>query len=332
MSLKGLPNVLVALLDSVSSEYELSSWYTRGGPHFTTINLRFDHAAMLQDNIETAKYKRVSQNRVYRDRAARWKSHQNEMDTSQETRTGNSPNEGHTMDNATQAAADNNSSILPVQYDQQDHVDLPNIKHCSMTNLDNISIVNVDTVGRADVNKTEGSMQVAHGSVYSKQIGEVLQAAASSIAEMSDDLDTSSGESVASNDLIDIQCNICSKRCNREGNKWFKCTVCEDFDMCSKCHSMNQHMKHWRHIHSFEYPTNCNNGYCDSCGFMFRPHCSTFYVHMCKLCEDYTICKKCREQGMHAKHAYMMEETLARDYLAYLTGKGAHHRDDGGGG
>ena len=335
MSLKELPKVLVTLLDSVSSEYELSSWYTRGGSDYTTISLRFDHAAMMENTVETAKYKRVSKRHMHRDRdrVATWKSHQNDMDIScQETQTGNDPYEGHIKDIAIQTAADDITPILPAQYDQHDHVNLTNTKHSSMSDLDNIPIADVGAVSMADEIKTENRMNVIQGSVYCKQIGEVLQAAASSIADMSDDLDTSSDDSAELNDPIDVKCDICLKSCNKEGNKWFKCTVCEDFDICPKCHSMKQHMKHWRHIHTFEYPTNCNNGYCDSCGFMFRPHCSTFYVHRCKICQDYAICKKCNEQGMHIKHAYMLEETPARDYLAYLQGRGDHHGDDGGGG
>ena len=64
--------------------------------------------------------------------------------------------------------------------------------------------------------------------------------------------------------------------------------------------------------------------------FTFKPYCSTFFVHRCNICEDYAICKKCLEQGMHVKHAYALEKTLARDYLSYLQGKGDHHGDNGG--
>ena len=149
-------------------------------------------------------------------------------------------NEEHQLDISTQAVADNITPILSAQYDQHDHVDLTNTKHTSAPDLDNISIVALDTESGAD----EISIQSTQGSVYNKQISDSLQAAAYNIANMSDELESSS-DSDASNDLIDVQCDICLKSCNKDGNKWFnmfKCTVCED--ICSKCHSMKQHMKH----------------------------------------------------------------------------------------
>ena len=67
MSLDTLPKVLVVTLEALLHEYGLSSWSTRSGHEFTTINIRFDHAAMT-GSIEEIKYRRVSQAQIIRDR------------------------------------------------------------------------------------------------------------------------------------------------------------------------------------------------------------------------------------------------------------------------
>ena len=334
MSLKGLPNVLVTLLDTVSNEYQLSSWYTKGGSDFTTISLRFDHSAIVHDTVETAKYKKVSQNRVERDksRAERWKSDCKDTGITQSDNDSNdAPNGRLQKDIATQA--DDIAPIPPAQCDQYHNAELATTNQSNMHDLENISITHMDTVAGADeIHLNESSIEISHGAV-SKQTAVIQHGNTSSVADMLDSNDSSS-ESDESDDPIDIQCNICLESCNRNGNVWYKCTVSDDFDMCLKCHSSKRHIDHWGHIHKFEYPKDCSNGYCDSCGFVFRPHSSSFYVHRCQKCDDYAICKKCHDQDMHVKHAYIMERILASDYLAYLQGRGPHHgeHEDGGGG
>ena len=110
-------------------------------------------------------------------------------------------------------------------------------------------------------------------------------------------------------------------------NRWFRCTVCIDFDICTDCHANKCHVKHWEYIHQFNYPKNCNDGYCDSCGYKFRPHCSTFQVFHCPSCEDYAICRQCKNQGMHVNHQFKMKWIPASDYLLLIQGKGSHHGD-----
>ena len=76
MSTSDLPKTLVVLLDTLNSEYGLSSWNSRSGQDYTTVQIRFDHAAITGPNTtEAVKYKRVPQSRIERDmaRTARWR-------------------------------------------------------------------------------------------------------------------------------------------------------------------------------------------------------------------------------------------------------------------
>ena len=62
-------------------------------------------------------------------------------------------------------------------------------------------------------------------------------------------------------------------------------------------------------------PDDYTKGYCNSCGFKFRPQSLSFYVNQCEICEDYALCKKCMVEGMHKKHAGHLKRVRALDYI-----------------
>ena len=131
-----------------------------------------------------------------------------------------------------------------------------------------------------------------------------------------------SENSSCANVAVDIHGNICLGSCSSNGNKWYRCTVCDDFDMCNSCYKNRQHLNHYKHIHEFQYPSDCSGGYCDSCGFKFRPHSPSFHVYQCLSCQDYAMCKKCHQEKMHVEHLFNMKSVSASDHLQYLHGNG----------
>jgi hypothetical protein len=109
-------------------------------------------------------------------------------------------------------------------------------------------------------------------------------------------------------------CNGCGNY-YQTGDKWFRCTDCGDFDICSKCDIKQFHHHHKQQMHKFVEPECLQVGcFCDSCGYQFKLG-PTFRVYQCSVCEDYALCKKCAEQGMHAAHSQELTLVEIQSYL-----------------
>ena len=129
-----------------------------------------------------------------------------------------------------------------------------------------------------------------------------------------DDTLNTSEDSIDSVQTVHYTCDICSKVISVDC-KWYRCTECDDYDICSSCYKQGHHAKHRSQIHEFIEPDNLSNGYCDSCGFMFRPQSLSFFVNQCTVCEDYALCKKCMHEGMHQHHRDKMKRVTAQEFL-----------------
>lgn len=319
MPLEGLPKVLEVMLDNMLSDSSLSSWFVKGGHDFTQITIRFDTSAMTQNTEDKIMYKKVSKRKIERDsnRAEQWR---NKATTNVEIRDIDVNTDGDLIHhinscNINTMSPNMNYTTQGTQYGSS--IELPSIVHspvhgCNKHNLSDATLV------------TEN--KESHGNVDTQDCTELGAVCGNGDMDVKDDeheiSSCISSENSSYDDVADVHCNICQGSCNDKENRWYRCTVCDDFDMCSICYKNKEHLTHYKYIHEFKYPNDCSGGYCDSCGFRFRPHSPTFHVYQCLSCQDYAMCKKCHQEGMHVKHLFNMKSVPASDYLQYLHGDG----------
>ena len=132
---------------------------------------------------------------------------------------------------------------------------------------------------------------------------------------------TSDGESTIDEDVgqVDIKCNECGECVNGENKCWFKCTMCNDYDICKECRDKGCHKYHNGQIQEFNEPANPANGYCNSCGLQFYPQRRTWFeVYNCSACEDYALCFKCKRIGRHHHHSARLSKITLGEYLKII--------------
>ena len=326
MPLDKLPKVLVTILDNMLSESIVSSWYVRGGSEFTQVSIKFEGAAMTDSTLQKVAYKKLSQKRMARDmnRAQDWRANMNaecQTEDCNSLHTGASIQHHIAEENIISEPNHNEYAGIPAdQYESIGSIGAPPSLRAQDIGGTSIAVDNTtgsDTMGIVD---KHGCTAGDTGNVCIDSISEDLNREL--CGEGKDNVLQDFSYTTDNLNNGDVQCNVCDGSCNANGNKWYRCTVCNDFDVCNKCYRKKEHAHHHKYIHPFTYPDNCNHGYCDSCGFEFRPNCPTFQVFQCLSCEDYALCKKCHNEKMHVKHLFNMRLIPARDYLQYIQGVG----------
>ena len=114
-------------------------------------------------------------------------------------------------------------------------------------------------------------------------------------------------------------CGICCQPIH--GDLWYRCTQCAHTNMniCQSCRwvknelAESTHQRHINQIHEYVNP-GCSQIVndsiaCNSCGFEYdykNPH---FKIWGCTdlNCEGFTMCKKCKTEGMHLHHDMKLE-------------------------
>ena len=103
----------------------------------------------------------------------------------------------------------------------------------------------------------------------------------------------------------EIICDICEQLLSVEkGSTWYRCTACEDYDLCKSCKNSQEHVEHRTQLHLFHYHgTQADRG-CFSCGQFLKvvSDDNVLQVYICSICEDVIICESCVLEGMHRKH------------------------------
>ncbi|KAI8877423.1 hypothetical protein K501DRAFT_230268 [Backusella circina FSU 941] len=100
---------------------------------------------------------------------------------------------------------------------------------------------------------------------------------------------------------FDIICNECCR--SIKNNRW-RCSTCDDFDLCSTCKArVNHDPKHTLHYIEPEARPSQNNGKSDSTEKSNSPHmdymcdyCDAYIVgvrHRCSACPDFDLCHSC---------------------------------------
>ena len=301
---KVLPKTLEDLLDSLVCGHELLSWHTKGGPKFIQICLRFETAAIAEDITERVVYRKVSQRRLSREanRAKQWRDNQ------QQTQKDMNPN--HESTEARNVQTD--SYAMSHMAGSIELIDLVNM---------NTSIGQTDSAESADQIIVETQSSEEYG-VSSNAANVCKQTDASTWTdvitvdqECETDVITMDHECETDQSLIfssiGVKCNICHYSCNIYGNRWKRCTRCDDYDICYDCR--RYHARHKAYVHEFVYP---DYGYCDSCGYSFED--TSELLFQCHNCEDYVLCDKRMCEGMHPYHRREMKKTHVQSYLSQL--------------
>ena len=288
--------MLENILDSLIQDHNLLSWYTRGGSKFTQVCLRFDTAAMSEDTAETVMYRKVSQRRIEREtnRAKQWRDTQKSMPE----------------DILDQSCGSSMTKDMDIQTD----IEASAMAHMAVPHIDTLptdsSIGNNTTADAAD-QITEVTTGINAKEVNISTVGVGQQTDASTCTHVDAvDQGCETEESLIFRG-IGVRCNICNYSCNIHGNRWKRCTRCDDYDICYDCR--RYHARHKAYVHEFVYPDDPDYGYCDSCGHSFEN--TSEYLFQCKACEDYVLCGKCLREGMHPQHRPDMIKMPVGTYL-----------------
>ena len=103
----------------------------------------------------------------------------------------------------------------------------------------------------------------------------------------------------------EIVCDICEKLLSVEiGSRWYKCTACEDYDLCISCHRNQVHVEHRTQLHIYHYQGAHADRGCFSCGQLLKAveKNDESIMYACSVCEDVMLCQSCVLEDMHSKH------------------------------
>ena len=320
MPVDGLPLVLEKTLETLLEGYTMSSWNIRGGNEFTQVTLRFAVSGPKMDTIDNRYYKRKSRSQVVRDsvRLGEWKNkHHNEALCSDLATC----NMNADKDKSTGNISDT-SSVLDTQENQQpilEDYDIPdNSSHHSFNERSStmgglvpelVEKASISRVGSA--NPLPLGLDVGDVNTHRKDIDTNSIDLSSSDSHRTD-LSKDSRKEI-------FNCGICNNPIKGKlGDKWYKCSHCEDLYICQECNKNSLHQIHRDQIHEytwlFDVNSSCYQYFCDCCGFRYDYFNENFRVWQCTRCGDYTLCKRCKEQNMHSKHRYYMTNKLLSEY------------------
>ena len=297
-----LPNMLEIFLKTMTDHYLVASWNIYGGKKLSTLTIRFDTSA-IDNNVEpeSVKYKRISHQQLQRDsdRTIKWKSSLVNkdnvvgMDDNCDKNTGeinSNTDESVEITHTDQRVKHEGSSII------QPHTS------CSSNNIGH--------TGEQEFNEPLiNNCQQTGGQLDSIGVGDLHN------SDNDTDQESHTGGDQESDTGGDhFSCDGCG--CYwKQRHGWYRCTECGDFDICSRCYAKHFHQHHKLQMHTFVEPDSPELGFCDSCGYQFRQYSPTFKVAQCATCEDYALCKRCAQEGMHKRHSDHLQLISAKEYL-----------------
>lgn len=316
------PQPLESMLVNLLQSFEVTSWNIKGGMYFTQVNIRFGMEAIGDNTVQHTGYKKMSGAQLKRDseRAKTWRRRYDEdgrrTDHLEQLEVSDHPFEEVSL---SETVINTSLSVHDASRNDQ-QVNLCNISEaCQTAPQNNIvqSHMSTKSMCEQEVLKVNKSAEVCDETESDNAIAVAkeggLKGFTTAMANM-DSFDSSDGKSDVSVKVEHLSCDTCFNFV-ADGSQWYRCTECEEVNICNKCYSQGLHSIHRSQIHEFTAPDDCTQGYCNSCGFKFRPQSVSFFVNQCQACEDYALCKKCMSEGMHQKHAHCFKQIRAKDYV-----------------
>lgn len=281
MPLQGLPLVLEITLDTLLTNNALSSWQIKGGPKFSQVTIRFSAMAAAPSNTEV-QYRRAPPSRIARDRQRAFARSDTTVQYQQEEHIDRDSNNG-----------EEESTQMPANIREQANI-------ATMDNSSPPVLAACQPSAAADDNMNGQSGMTERGVTVSlNNIDMSGDSVKSEYADIQETSITNDGDSDSSEGGT-FSCDGCGGMMSGDsGMVWYRCTECDDVDICTDCFLRNVHGHHKRHIHKFVCPVDWNSCYCDSCGVVLNVDAVLF---SCRLCEDYCLCGSCKKQRMHIKH------------------------------
>ena len=282
MPVTGLPIAAEMALNALIQGNILSSWRITGGTKFSVVTFRFNMDNMDENRpaIQPVQYRKKPPSQVARDRKRQQISNNEQKDTSKPS----------------VSILDRGNKIMDSE--------LCDIESSGMSAVtENVT----PEIGVSEMDKPGMSQTSGHSSPQSYQT--TTDHTKSDIDRICmnivNHLDNMAMQMQAQQEhCSDYQTQVCEICKNKLESSWKKCTDCEDFNICSLCHSKGEHSLHFDQIHHFECPNDLSC-YCDSCGHDFRTRKANYYS--CEICENYVLCVKCKSEQMHRKHKMLLK-------------------------
>ncbi len=345
-----LPKPLQTTLDTLLMDNSLSSWQVKGGQYFTQVTIRFS-TTTKDTNVADAKYRRAPPSRIIRfnNRAKEHAKCTPEALGEQVIMNMTSSTSDHQhltgLDDTNNANNTDSvsSSVFPPVVGVIDPATSATASHVQRVEQH----INEESTGNNDTNVNSIELDISlRGSVKSEEgddyCDERLQIILDGMNRMEKTFDrieqvfdhTSdipinidnqsnnrvSGPKFDENDEEPVEddgtftCDGCGGMINDQANSmWYRCTDCNDIDVCHECFIKDIHKHHKSHLQRFTAPTNWNIPHCDACGFSFTN--SDGLLYKCTMCEDYCLCNKCKNKLLHINHGKYITEVSVEKYI-----------------
>ena len=302
MPVTGLPVALETALVSLLDANKLSTWKITGGESHVAVTLRFNMAdkQTMTGESEPVHFKKMAPSQVRRNyqRRYQWISAKNNSMSGQNSISGNI----HMEDTICSGNAINRH--------EQD------LDHGSGSSIFG---------GMSETTKT-AQTQMSHMSDQDTVIDPCDQNITipkqTEPESLSDSEDSDHGDSSETSDdtlpvRTDGECDLCSKPFPISQPIW-TCTKCDSFAICTPCRRSSRYMTHHHpcesdQLHEYTVPglvkNDCN---CDSCGTFISHHKSKVYE--CSICDNFILCPRCHQEGMHKYHLANMIGKTKQEY------------------
>ena len=310
MSLEGMPLVLENSLDMLLKENVLSSWQIRSGDQYTQVTMRFSNTAILPTDKDIV-YRRAPPSQIARDRkraASRLQSNDNE---------GNDPTNNQyerklevlfptEQIESLQPSMDRSGHSVTDQPAVSQGVNTPSTSQSS--HMTEGSAVNLGSEMHVRDNAKSGIGDSSMKTVIEHYGG--MPEAADQESEEEDEEDEEDGV---------ITCDGCGgMMTDKMGTIWYRCNECDDGDFCLECYNKDVHVHHKRQLSKFTCPLHFGIPYCSACGHYIPVEGEDAFLYKCKLCEDYCLCRRCKNKFLHMRHSKHLQLCSTSQYMSEL--------------
>lgn len=299
MPVEGFPLAFEIMLDSLLKANQLSTWKVTGGDKHIAVTLRFNMADIKASQTESVSFKRVppSQQRRSFHRRQKWLQDKN-MDKNE---TSDDNRDLDDFENSIVEESSNNRLSCDTESKTgPSHSGPRELPQCTLTHKSSMSDHQDQCVQVSDSEE--------QNSISDTEI------------EQQHDLDSSS-ESADTCTLLQPDenygvCDVCLKPFYN-AKVLMTCTQCDNFAVCTTCKEFDFSSRHTTcdgdQMHMYNVPglikADCN---CDSCGMFFQNSRSKLYE--CQKCDNFILCRKCMDEGMHKYHTSAMKAMTRKQY------------------
>ena len=308
MPLDRIPFILENSLDLLFKQNPLSSWQIRSGDQYTQVTMRFSNTAILSTEEEVV-YRKAPPSQLARDRKRAANRFQN------------SANQINDSDN--DHFDEENISVVTGQLENRSQTLPSNMDNSGLAVLDQPVSQGVNTASISQPNQlTEAS---AVHPVSEVRVGDNAKSGngdnrMSSVIEHYEIMSRQSDHSEEDEDDDGvITCDGCGgMMTDKMGSTWYRCNECDEGDFCLECYTKDVHGHHKRQLSKFECPLNLDLPHCSACGHYIPMDGTDAFLYKCKMCEDYCLCRKCKNRFLHTRHSKHLKLCSTSQFMSEI--------------